>query len=563
MKYYKGKKILMRLYLSLVFTFFMSQAIADDLSLMEMIASPEKSHIDKLQQTPLDSIFNFDRSVFSADKHEHRRILNVYRGFHQESVGLVNYCSLPRKVEFASYGEELLFSRNIVATLQYIGIMTTIPAISEYVKRLHYTEVGVENLIDNLIGNYCSSNFSLMSIKKLRTMFLGSYRKAEKYKIPSLKNNPFFPKKLDVMNSNEGVFEHELFYTVELFKSFCSWGGDPTDLRLMTSLLKSPLVFSYLIREMTSKKLDWKAESQSITLVDRQNPKNVLCDGFICRPVSGGEFRRKIQKSVGSDSLRFDLQNRYCNYFSTANAHYPQVDPRLERMMKDRTQYDESFLVAQFTALMTGIPDLLIRAKHFQDIFSYLDNSLDEHFDKWAKRELDKMTDYLYYEDSIRVKKMDRKLHFNYKVDHFAIWFDVSLGEWDRSVAKTGKMKMSFDLHFPHALAQWVRHESRLMKGTDIDKEGEIEKRVVQQIISHRKAAQSKLRFPLWSDRIDKILAKELIEQLTRYKGKPYNARKKDTFSVPVTFFVGPFALKYLNYKYKVDKEEKKLILSN
>lgn len=542
--------------------FYSSLTVAAGTSLSEMVDSPLSTYIDELKKTPLDTVLDFHTVPYSKEVQEYRNQLNRYRGAYDDSIGLTNYCSVPRKITFAKYQERLLFLRDVVSTLQSIGLKKTIPAIGEYLRLLRYDEQGAENIIENLIGNYCSNNLSLMSIRKIKEIFFAEYRNdSGKSRISTIKKNPFFPKKLDLINSNEGIYENELFYTIELFKSFCSWGGDPTDLRLMTPLLKSPLLFSYLIRQLNSQKLYWMEESKEIVKVRDDDTTHVLCKGFICRDVPRDQFIREFPKSVGSDSLEYDLKNIYCDYFSTVNYKFPQIDERLERLIKDRTDYDEAFLVAQFTSLITGIPDLLLRANKFNEVFKYLNISIDRHFTLWAQKEMKKMSDYLFYEDSLKVKKVERSHYYNEYIPKFSVHFDASLGEWDRSVYENGKVRFSFDLNIPKKLLGWVKKEYNFIKSGDTQKVLEVEKRVIKQVQIKRKEVEKKLKFPLWNARIDKIIARELIDQIVYYKGTYFNSLKEEKTYVPVVFDVGPFALKYLNYQSKVDKEQKALNL--
>ncbi len=530
--------------------------------LFKILRSSSRVYIENLNKTPIDNILSFQQTNKRGDVAYYKHQLNVYRGLYEESVNLVNYCSRAKKSKFGSLNDKLTFLRSVVATTQYLGLDLTMRAITQYMHLLNYSEEEAHNVINNLLGNYCSRNLSLMSFKKFKTTFMQIYQSKQQV-IATIKKNPFFPDTLDYINSDEGIYENELYYAVELFKSFCSWSGDPTDLKLLTPLLKSPLIYSALILNLIGKRMEWEEHSSSLIKVVDHQSKHVLCSGFMCRKVTAKEFEHQIPKMLGRASLKVDLQDVYCDYFATVNYQYPQSDKRIERMMKDRTDYDDAFLVAYFASLLTKIPDLLLRAKQFKDVFSYLNIPIEQHFALWAKSAMKDMEQYLYYEDALHVKKMPRHYYFDPHIDKFAVEFDVSLGEWDRAVYKDGKLQMSFDIYMPRELLRWVKQEFKFLNGERDDEIiDEVHKRVAKQISVRRIEVQKKLNFPLWNERIDNIIAHELIEQVLAYRGEDIWRIKKEMIKVPITFYIGAFALKYIYYQYKVDRSQKELTLT-
>jgi hypothetical protein len=58
--------------------------------------------------------------------------------------------------------------KTVIATLQYIALDLTSRAIPQYAKYFEFNREEYVNMVDGLVGNYCSSNISVISKKELR-----------------------------------------------------------------------------------------------------------------------------------------------------------------------------------------------------------------------------------------------------------------------------------------------------------------------------------------------------------------------------------------------------------
>ena len=121
---------------------------------------------------------------------------------------------------------------------------------------------------------------------------------------------------------------------------------------------------------------------------------------------------------------------------------------------------------------------------------------------------------------------------------------------------------MKFDLKLPYELVKWIVTTYKFVRSGDTKTVLEVEKRVKEQVKYVRQIAQRKLHYPLWTAKIDTIIAQELIDQLIYYKGSYFVGNRQDVIHVPIVFHIAPFALKYLNYRLRVDKNQKELTLS-
>lgn len=68
---------------------------------------------------------------------------------------------------------------------------------------------------------------------------------------------------------------------------------------------------------------------------------------------------------------------------------------------------------------------------------------------------------------------------------------------------------------------------------------------------------------PLWNDKMGKIITKELITQITNYRGSYFNDFSHQKVKVPVKLRFGLLALKHLNEKFKTKYRSKSLTFSN
>ena len=105
-----------------------------------------------------------------------------------------------------------------------------------------------------------------------------------------------------------------MFMAIELFKSFCSWGGDPLKKRLMVPLLKNASIMSFIYRQMLGFKI--KVSDQGLyRLQEGHEFFPVICENLICRSKDPTIFFRKIPKSLGGIDLKEDFNYLYCDDF--------------------------------------------------------------------------------------------------------------------------------------------------------------------------------------------------------------------------------------------------------
>ena len=212
--------------------------------------------------------------------------------FFSEALQLEQSCHSPQApLEYATLKEYRHIKRSIISTLQYLGLNITSSALPFYARYFDFSERDYSNFVSNMIDNYCSKNISVISLKKLRKMLTDQFSaEKQKFKRPDVKDNTCFPPQLSEVNDKDSVYRQEFFWTIELFKSFCSWGNDIKDFRLLVPLVRHPGIMAFVI-------------DQNI---------NIQCKGIVCRRIDSQSFENSMPKSIGSSGLKSDFKRLYC-----------------------------------------------------------------------------------------------------------------------------------------------------------------------------------------------------------------------------------------------------------
>ncbi len=479
--------------------------------------------------------------------------LAIYRGFVFEGMNLKNKCEQTKKIVYAVNWNEVQAKRSFLASAQYIGLDVTTRALAKYAQEVEYTEEEYQNLIDNLVGNYCSTNLSIISIRQLKLNMMALFKgDAGGFTLPSVEKNSLFPQNLKNLNLRDRIIEQEFSQTAKLFRAFCSWGGDVDDLRLLVPIIKNPVVTSFIARNMANLTLKWGALDNIVYKTPTQNSINVLCDNLICRRTERTDFIRKFPRSMGFKSIEDEIERGYCTFYS--NIEYKQNDlvPGIKEIIRQQTEADDILLTSQFIALVTGIPDFMVGLEKWKDAQALIRSSMDQEWDKWADERNEQFSRDLFFEEQLTIEKVDRKLFFDPQKPNFAAVFDVNLGEYDRINQIVGKIDISFNLDIPHSFLAMARREWGSRNPRDKEGQERLLSKFKDQIEKDVEKLNQTFAFQLWKGDFSRLIALELLDQLSSYQGNYFQLSKREKVRVPVTLYFAPFALKYQNYKYQI-----------
>ena len=510
---------------------------------------------------PINYVFTQEK--IADKKNESRVKLELYKSFFNEGENLMNFCAYSKEIDYSNRWLKDEVIRSLMANLQYIGLDITTRALVSYAKYFEFSEDEWRNLSDNLIGNYCSKNISIISLKQLRKNFEIKFKEDEKFVLPTVEGNKFFSSKIKKLNSLDKMKELEMLHTVKLFRAFCSWGGNVTKPRLMTPILKNSAIMAFVIRKATGKKIFYNKVDGSTKFVKEENPVNVFCDNLICRKKSPSYFYKNLPRRIGFRSIENDFQRLYCSTFKDLDIYGVQSIKEIKQWINSQTFDDFNFLVGQFTALLTNVPDFLLRLNNFNKGKELFKVSIDSSWDKWAKFQIEKYDREVLFEESLKVEKVNRKYYFNPQLSKFMVHFDANLGEFDRVNQSLGKIKVRFDLNISKSFLSWVRSEWVNRDPFNKKKNNHIKNVFKKHIEEPVNKAQRDFRISIWKGDLSELIVGELLEQLSLYSGKFFNNDRTGKIKVPIYIGLAPFALKYIHRESQILLNSKKLDYSN
>lgn len=499
--------------------------------------------------------------VFSRDKYQStnagfKRELAVYRGFYEEGKNTLNYCKVNREVRYSTEWEKVQVMRSVLSEIQYIGLDIISRALPQYAKALEFNKEEYTNLIDGLVGNYCSANLSVISTKELKNNFLIKFEKENNFKLPSVTGNPYFPDSMDSYINPKTAMEQEFKYTIKLFQSICSWSGNPNNPGLLVPILKNPALMSFFFRQMNNKVIDWKEAENFLFLKEDQNTVQVLCDNLICRRTFRENFFRKIYYSIGSTDLSEDFKRLYCEEFSKADYLPNDSDKRLSKIMNSITLDEENFINSQFIALVTGVPDFLLRSEKYtkgEDLFR---SSMDYTWTKWARGQVNMLNREYYFEEPLLLELTERRLYFNPRESALKVAFDVNLGEFDRINQRSGKVRVDFKILIQRNFLHYYRETLKNLDPRDKTQKEHLLKRFKLQLERDVLQAREKFIIPPWKGDLEAIIATELTEQLLLIPDRYFKIPAIGIETIDVELNYGLFALKYINHQKTVQNAQ-------
>jgi hypothetical protein len=436
----------------------------------------------------------------------------------------------------------------------------SVRALASYSKKLEWPEQEYQLFTDNLVKNFCSANITLIAREQIKKNLL-AYRQSDKeFRLPSVKKSPFFPEKLEAGQMSSEIYEHEMLLTTELFKAACSWGGDIDNPRLMTAVFRDPVAAAFVIRQMTGEQFHFNSLTGEVFTKSSEAKASIVCENLICRKRTKTYFEKYFPRMIGSQSIKEDLRRIYCHSLIDIDDGVSKESSKVvAQWLKSQTFDDDNLMLAQWHALITNVPNFMLRVKSYDQLKNLLAASFDHIWDRWAARQISNFSKDLYLEEPIAVELVDRSFYFRDMMPEFAIYLDVNVGEIDRSVNIKGKIQSSIQLKFTKSFLAWIRHEWQRRDPRYPDKLKHLEKTMIRHIEDSIDRVREQFKRPAWDGNLSAIVAKEILSQLELYKGRFFDNSKNQQVSIPVTFSFGPYALKYINFQARIEREKNRL----
>ncbi len=490
--------------------------------------------------------------IFEEKESQKGKKLSNYIAFADEGYNLNNYCQNNIKINYVDNWSRVQVKRSLLSTLQYIGLDLTTRALTEYSKFFEFSEDEFNNMVDGLVGNYCSQNLSVISIKQLKANFKKYYTLDESISLPSVEGDENFPKALWQTTRETTSKTQEMSLTVDLFKAFCSWGNDVDNLRLMVPFVKDPMIMSFINRQLSG--YDFDLSEDKTKLKESTKTASVICENLICRKRETSEIFKRLRLSLGGQSYKDDFDRVFCADFKNSDFQYNGQVPEILEIIKTMTFDDQNAQAGQFVALITGVPDFMNRVEKYNVMKDALKASMDKSWREWAENQIKNYQQDLLYEERLLLKVVDRKKFFNEYLPEFEVNIDVILGEFDNSIAMNDKIKSTFNINVSKKFISWAREN---WKDVNINDEKEM-KKVLEpfQVIIKDQVEDARLRFeiPPWKQGLERLVAIEILEQVSRYIGN-YFQEPKGMMSIPVNLHYGIFALRYTHERWRIAQD--------
>jgi hypothetical protein len=515
--------------------------------------------VNEYQQDPLNYIFR-DRYDKSSDEENSK--FRLYQDALFRGVVLKEECSYFKAPVYATPWMEKQAKRSVVASVQYIGLDTTIKAIGAYAKKFELSEDAFKKLSQNLVKNYCSKNITVFSVKRIEQALNYYYKNPQTEIIPTVQSSPFmtsiYKEKTESLHARSNEFDQ----AVNNFKSFCSWGGDVTDYRLMVPFLSNNFIMSFMIKNMTGYKSKYEPKTTSVILPESNDTVQVICEDLICRKVPIERFRESFPRSIGSTGLSTDLVKLYCHHFKYQNYSTTNTIPEVKAWVKKMELEDPIFETSFFISLMTGVPDVIFGVDTYRDLPVIAKSSIDDRWSSWANETLNLFSKDMLFEESLKIKANPRRDRLALRTEGFMLDFSVTLGEMDKIVDQNDKLTASFDFkisknYIRNVRSKWIEFSNNI----DLEGRKAFRDEVAKYIDIQLKEKQRYFRQKMWHKDFSRLIVEELVEQVLAYRGPMFDSYKDEMLRVPVKFSYGVFALGYLRYRADVRAGRLKLNL--
>lgn len=513
---------------------------------------------EDFQTDPLLKIFS---DTYDKSKEGENRKLKLYQSTYMSGDALGESCSYLEAPVYSTPWQEKQARRSIAATLQYIGMDTSIKAIGAYAHKMEINEDQFKQLTKNLVRNYCSKNISIFSLRNIEKSLEHYYKNPLMNIIPSVSSSPFATERIKNITEKSSARSREFDLVIKNFRAFCSWGGEVEDYRMLTPYLNNRFIMAFVIKNMAGLQDVIEEKTNKIVVSASDSTVQVNCTDLICRKVDLKTFRAKFPVSSGSTGILTDLQKNYCFHFRYQDPS--NVTNKEARAWNKASELEDPiFETSQFIALMTGVPDFMNGAEVYRDIPLLVRSSIDERWTLWANRVLNTFSRDMLFEESLKVKVVPRHNPGELATDGFMIKFDITLGELDRVIEAHDKLALSFDLKLSKNYLRQLRVKwNHLQKEVDIEGQTHFREEIARYINLQLKEKTKYFSQKMWNDEFSKLVADELLQQALKYRDSFFQSYQEEVLRIPVKFSYGLFAISYLRYRADVAAGRLKLNL--
>ncbi len=520
-------------------------------SLFGKTEATENSELD-----PLNYIL--DKPLEDQSTVQEKSNIMKYVGYIREGQNLANKCEIREKINYANPNSKDRALRVLLNTYQYVGLDITTRAIAEYSTKLGINDNQYENLINNIVGNYCSSNLSTISHKELINNLKFKKDKGTGFIIPSIENYKTAPQYLLTnLFDTEDAYKKELKLSIALFRSFCSWSGDTKKIELLNIYSSNSFLAAFVIRKLLGEEIKYNNEKRLLYLSNAKESVSINCNYRICRRSNVSAFSARFPRSIGHINLKDDLERLYC---SELYYKLPSISKKNITKFRwlDQTTLDERvFMNAHLNSLVTGIPDFILRSSNFKASDKVFEAQYLHSWNRWAKERSEVLSSKLNYEESLSLEIINQVSGEKSKITDFKIDILISSSEFDRMIERDDKLKTVYYINMPASFLSWIKRELKTQSLSDEKYKAYLMGRIKTQIKESVLKLEKSFIYKPWKGDLADLFSYELFEQIRVYQG--HKIDKIKTIQIPVTFHYGIFAIGYINSKLRSIQYSQKL----
>ena len=471
----------------------------------------------------------------------------------QEGEKLKNRCQSHESQEkwpsHSILGNRLL--RILMNAYQFIGIDLTTRAMGGYAKALDWPREQFLNFSKNIVGEYCSPNISLFSRRELLRRLRASYRE-ETFLLPSVVGHRSFPRSFpsgEFGNPRKGL-QREFQRTTELFRSFCSWGGSIKRPRLLSFMFRDLSFSAFVMGKLATSEIpDGAIPTPSRLVSSSKEGVPISCRHSICRRTSREDFWKQFPTVWRGKDLLRELEKAYCQRVRWLPPHIHPKNSILQNWAQQTSREDRYLMHGQLRALITGIPEFLLRVDQYPDLVELLQFPYRKSWGHWVEKALGALSEEgPSYEESLFFAKINSQFYFHKSKGDFKIKFLVGSGEFDRVLMGhqgTG-LEVFYPLHISKHVLRWVRDQLRALDSPTEKEIRPVLEVLKRHLVDQLKNLEKKFIIRPWRGDLSVLIAWELMAQLIEYEGDFFYGENKPQVTIPIELIYGPFALRYI-----------------
>ena len=507
----------------------------------------------------LKGIFEGSFSHETRWKQQDQEQLSIYRRFILEGRKLDLFCQEKQRViEYPNKSQADQGLKSTMATAQLIGLEILAKAIPKYAEYFKFSQSEYTNLVENLIGNYCSRNITAISSRGLNKMMQDHFKNND-FELPK---THYFSLIVGDSKGTEKARKNEFRYTLELFKSLCSWGGEVNDAKAMTPLLQNPVWMSFIGRQMSSQSLFWDNDKGQVLVKKNKKLNRVFCNGIFCRRINRGEVTKSFYPSIGFVSIQDDIHRLYCTKLKLFDLSEYHPNLKIRKIINEWTADDVNILNIQMISLLTGVSDTFMHSKAFYSVKMYTKKIMEHYLNRWVRFQEYHFDKHVAFEESLKIELVHRDLHFKEEMRNFGVEFNISMGELDRVYQRIGKVSINFDLRMTKKAAQYFGRTWPDIMYEESEESNIVRERIIGRLKKHLSFGMEELDkisfLKPWEKFIKESIIKELLLQFTLSENSfPLETSPQGHLSIPIKFHVSLFAMKHFRDRIMIQRKKR------